>query len=365
MCSKGNLWYVRHYEDYFDQVNVLYLLGDNPAEIAQGKSRLISLGSKYRFLDLLFAPLNLYRHARKTNGPFFLSADMVFGAWASLLVRRFLGARLVIMPVCILPELYSYSRKSLSGLPIWLEKILVAWTFRSAEKIIMGRDSLASLSWLKDDLNAAPKLQQVECTVEEFPPQTFYDSLMRNKQMQRSAGALTLLYVGRIHPEKMVSSLVDMMVILKKKQANVRLIMAGDGVEKADLEKKATKHGLKEMIEWLGYVGPDQLPLVYRRADIFVSTNTGTALREAGLAGLPIVAFKVDWVRQLLLHGENAMLCEGGDSVGLAENVLLLMRDSKLKERIAKSFHELARKRWATEKIKLGLGQTFDGLAES
>lgn len=365
MLSKGNVWYVRHYERYFDDVHVLYMLGSEPAEVVQGRSRLISLGSAYRFLDLLFAPFNLYRHARKVAKPSFLTADMVFGAWETLLVRRLLGARVVMMPVCILPELYAYAGKSLSGLPIWMEKFFVSWSFRISEKVIMGRNSLASLSWLRSDPRTSSKLQEVACTVEEFPPQTFFDALNKVAQKRQLGGIPTLLYVGRIHHEKMVAGLIDMMAILKENQINARLLMVGDGAERAKLEEKAQELGLASMIEWAGYVASDQLPSVYGRADIFISTNTGTALREAGLACLPIVGYNIDWVRQLLAHGETAMLCEPGDAAGLANNVMLLLRDDELREKIAEAFHHLARGRWAPEKIDLALRETFDDLQEA
>lgn len=365
MLSKGNVWYIRHYERYFDEVHVLYMLGSEPAEVVQGRSRLISLGSRHRFFDLLFAPLNLYRHAKKIAAPSFLTADMVFGAWETLLVRRLLGARVVMMPVCILPELYAYGGKSLSGLPIWIEKFFVAWSFRISVKVIMGRNSLASLCWLKSDPCASSKLQEVACTVEEFPPQAFFDALNKVAQKRQPSNAPTLLYVGRIHHEKMVASLIDMMVILKQNQINARLVMVGDGAERAELEKKAQELGLGNSIEWLGYVASDQLPSVYGRADIFISTNTGTALREAGLASLPIVGYNIDWVRQLLSHRETAMLCEPGDVASLACNVMLLLRDDELREKITEAFHRLARERWAPKKIDLALRETFDDLQEA
>lgn len=362
MYAKGNVWYVKHYEQYFDEVHVLYLLGNKPGEIVEGKSRLISLGSQYRFFDLLFAPLNLYRHAKKIAAPSFLTADLVFGAWETVLVRRLLGARVVVMPVCILPELYAYAGKSLSGLPIWLEKIFVAWSFRISTKVIMSKNGLSSLAWLRSDRNASAKLQEVTCTVEEFPPQPFFDSIKKLLGKRKTNKVPILLYVGRIHPEKLVAGLVTMMSLLKKNNTPARLVVAGDGVQRAELEERAERLGVSDAIEWLGFVASDQLPNIYSRADIFISTNTGTALREAGLACLPVVGYKIDWVRQLLLHGETALLCEADDAKGLADNVTKLLHDEVLRHELAGAFHKLALALWAPENIVLALREVFQDL---
>lgn len=362
MLSKGNVWYVRHYERYFDDVQVLYLLGDEPTRVIQGQSQLISLGSGYRFFDLLLAPFRLYHHAKKFSKPSYLTADLVFGAWETLLVRQLLGARVVVMPVCILPELYAYAGKSLSGLPIWIEKIFVFWTFQVSAKVIMSKNGLASLDWLRKHPHTSEKLQVVACTVEEFPPQTFFDAFNQVAIERKPNKVPILLYVGRIHPEKLVAGLVTMMSLLKKNNTPARLVIVGDGAQRAELEVRAEQLGVADAIEWLGFVPSDQLPNIYCSADIFISTNTGTALREAGLACLPVVGYNIDWVRQLLLHGRTALLCEADDAVGLADNVARVLHDETLRHELAGAFHKLALALWAPENISLALREVFQDL---
>jgi hypothetical protein len=45
MLAKGNVWYVRHYEAYFDRVYVAYMFGSPHEPVTNGNTTLVSLGS--------------------------------------------------------------------------------------------------------------------------------------------------------------------------------------------------------------------------------------------------------------------------------------------------------------------------------
>lgn len=78
MARKGNVWYVRHYEAYFDEVYVVYLMGDEKKIVFQGDTHLISLGSGRNKFDLFFAPYRLLKLCRKVKPTSYLTADLVF-----------------------------------------------------------------------------------------------------------------------------------------------------------------------------------------------------------------------------------------------------------------------------------------------
>ena len=99
----------------------------------------------------------------------------------------------------------------------------------------------------------------------------------------------------------------------------------------------------------------------YRRACIFVSTVTGTALREAGLIGTPIVAYNVDFVGELLRDGETAFLARAGDPEDLARKVSYALSHPPLLSRIGEAFRNEAHNRWPLENISRGLTEAFEG----
>jgi glycosyltransferase involved in cell wall biosynthesis len=364
MIAKGNVWYVRHYESYFDKVEVAYLYGSYPEPVHRGRTRLVALGCTGRFWkSILLSPIRLLKHAKQVNATHYLTADIVFSWWTGLLLRWLRGAKIVLMPVCIPNEIYSLTGGSLSGLPLWIERRLLQLSYKTADRIIMGENSDVLLDWLRSEPGTRHKLQVVPATVEEFPPPEFYDGLLSGSRQAPEQGFMQvprLLYVGRLHREKMVMGLIEMLFHLTRSGVLIELVIVGDGPERNAMEQRAHEFGVSKSIKWLGFVPSRDLANVYRCAAVFVSTITGTALREAGLCRLPIVAYEVDWVRRLLKHEETALLVPAGDGAALAAAVRRLLTDRRLREHIAENFSKEAQKRWDPCLIKFALRKTFE-----
>lgn len=363
MLAKGNLAYVTHYEQYFDEVHVAYLRGASPPVHVLGRTRFESIGSAgdNRVVDVMLAPIRLLRAARRLAPTSYLTADLVFGWWSSLLIRTLLGARLVLMPVCLPESIYESTGRSLHGLPIWLERQLMRLTFRAADRIISGRHSDAIGQWLRRDPVAAPRTIITSALVEEYPTPEFYASATAAPIGDGGqSGVPMLLYVGRLHAEKRAADLIEMMGILRDRGIDARLELAGDGPARAAMADRAAALGVADRVVFHGYVPNATLAGLYRRATVFVSTVTGTALREAGLVGTPIVAYAIAWVAELLRDGDTALLAREADPADLADKVARALGDAPLRRRVGAAFHREALARWPLANIALGLRQAFD-----
>ena len=363
MLEKGNVWYVRHYESYFDEVHVAYLTGYWSDTVSRGRTRLISCGRKNgrMWLDLLLAPIQLLRVANRVQPTSYLTADVVFSWWTASLIKLLRRARVVLMPVSIPEEIYASTGQSLSGIPIWMERLFLKMSCTVADSIILSENATAQIKWLEADPRSVKKLRFVAGTVEEYPPRTFYEGKDKlGKRKEPNSGAAQLLYVGRLHPEKLTLSLIDTMRQLKDEGVDVRLVIAGDGPERAEMEQRAKDLEISDQIVWLGFVQAEQLPELYHQADLFISTVSGTSLREAGLWGLPIVGYDADWVRELLVHEDTALLAGSGDSKGLARQIARALADDDLSARVAGNFHRLASSKWKRARIVEGLRVSFE-----
>ncbi len=73
-----------------------------------------------------------------------------------------------------------------------------------------------------------------------------------------------------------------------------RHLIAGDGTAAASFRRQAEELGISDQIDWLGMVGRDALPEVFRRADAFVLASWqetfGVVYAEALASGLPVIA---------------------------------------------------------------------------
>jgi glycosyltransferase involved in cell wall biosynthesis len=366
MIRKGNMWYVRHYEAYFNEVYVVYLLGDEIKIYSQGNTYLLSLGSGRNKSDLLFAPYRLLKFSKKVKPTSYLTADLVFSWWTSILIRFFLKAKIVLMPVCMPHVIYESSGKSLSGLPLWIEKLFLKFSFQAAKRVLVSHASGDFVKWLSDEPRVKNKLKVVNTIVDALPTPVFLQNASQNLA-NRNQGSpfFTLLYVGRLHSEKLVDQLIGMIKFIVtdsniQLSKPIRLILIGDGAERKNLETLAEALGVKEYIQFLGYLPNEHIVDYYNNSDIFVSPLTGNSLREAALVGLPIVAYEMDWVVGVFQHNKNILFAKPGNPQDMAQQVIRLLIEPELAIRIGQNSRELARKTWGEVNLKEELARSFE-----
>jgi glycosyltransferase involved in cell wall biosynthesis len=153
---------------------------------------------------------------------------------------------------------------------------------------------------------------------------------------------LTVLYVGRVDPEKKVGTVIE--AFLKAEVDNSQMVIVGDGVDKAKLENK---FGKLDDIHFLGRVAGDDLYELYKIGDVFATASEietqGIVLIEAAACGLPVIAVDKGAVSEVCLDEENGYLCEPGSVPEIAAAIKKILSDEKLRERFAKKSLEIAK----------------------
>jgi phosphatidylinositol alpha-1,6-mannosyltransferase len=97
---------------------------------------------------------------------------------------------------------------------------------------------------------------------------------------------------------------------------DVLYLIAGDGDDRPRLEALARSAGVSNRVRFLGAVGGDDLPDLYRAADVFVMPSTGEgfgiAYLEAMACGTPAVGLAVKGDRDALSPMQGSGLVGGG-----------------------------------------------------
>jgi sugar transferase (PEP-CTERM/EpsH1 system associated) len=137
--------------------------------------------------------------------------------------------------------------------------------------------------------------------------------------------------VGRLVPIKDHVSLLKAVETLVSKGSEIRVVLAGDGPEKASLESfVANSPVLGGRVHFLGDTG--DVPQVLRSLDIFVlpsiSEGMSNTLLEAMSCGLPVVASRVGGNRELLEDSGVGLLFEPRNVSDLAEKLSRLLDES-------------------------------------
>lgn len=363
MVKKGNLSYLRHYETFFDDVRAVYLFGSTPHEVKLGRVSCVSVGGRFRWFDLLVSPFRLYFYVRKNSPAMLLTGDQVFLWWTGLLVRWLLRTRIVLMPVCMPEKMYKNHHVTLFSLPIRVQRWCVRASYRSASRVFTADSCGEYVPWLQGDPLAKNKLIVTRTLVEGLPSMEFLHAAGEIVKEERAGDeTFVLTYVGRLHAEKLIGDLIGMMreIAARGYGEKVRLRLIGDGPERNRLETMAAESGIDKAIDFIGTVDNEELPGYLASSHAFVSTITGTSLREAALCRLPLVAYDCDWIQGMLEHEKTALLVAPGDVEGLASQVIRLVEDRELRQHLEQNIYDLARSLWTPDHLEESLREVYD-----
>lgn len=148
--------------------------------------------------------------------------------------------------------------------------------------------------------------------------------------------APTLLYVGRLHPSKAPEVPLDALASLRRRGVEARLVMAGAAVDDSyrdALLSRSETLGLGGRVTWPGHVRREELPELYRQADVFLfpcafeGEGQGLTYMEAMASGTPVVAYPRGGARELLERGGVAELARTCDGDGFADAIEALRGD--------------------------------------
>src|SRR5580765_777992 len=86
LSPESNLWYLRRYEAYFDEITHVLLCGHfTQQEHRIGRSRYVSVGTGNHKLDLILAPVRLFKFSRQYNPSAYLTVEQVWLPWVAFL----------------------------------------------------------------------------------------------------------------------------------------------------------------------------------------------------------------------------------------------------------------------------------------
>lgn len=143
-------------------------------------------------------------------------------------------------------------------------------------------------------------------------------------------GSPLVLFVGRFRYYKGLDCLVEALRLVPA----ARLALVGDGPEGPRLRRLVAEYGLGSRVAFLGALPDEELPALYRAADVYVLPATerseafGISLLQAMAAGLPVVTTELGTgTSHVNRHGETGLVVPPRDPGALAAALAELLAD--------------------------------------
>ncbi len=146
-----------------------------------------------------------------------------------------------------------------------------------------------------------------------------------------------ILIVARLWPEKAHDVLLDAYALIGEELFSWRLVVAGGGPLRSELQERAERLGIASRVDWLGEV-EDLLP-IYEATEIFVlpsrSEGMPNALLEAMSCGRAVITSDAaPGPLELVEHDVTGLVFPVDDSAALASALLRLANDAALRYRL-------------------------------
>lgn len=150
----------------------------------------------------------------------------------------------------------------------------------------------------------------------------------RRKERHRQS-AVSLIFPASLTPLKGHSDILEVCRGLLYMGRRIRLLLAGEGPLLEKIISRATALGIHQHLEFLGRVPWSDMPRVYARADLGVfpsySEMLPNALLEMMSTGLPVVAYSVGAVPEVIRDGESGYVLPLGDKAMIAKRLCHLI----------------------------------------
>jgi glycosyltransferase involved in cell wall biosynthesis len=172
--------------------------------------------------------------------------------------------------------------------------------------------------------------------------------------------------VCALRPQKALEVLLDAAAMLADRFPALRVMIVGDGPERAGLERRIGELGLDRTVSLLGQ--RNDVPDLLRAFDVAVCCSdfegTPLSILEYMEASLPVVATRVGGVPDLIESGVQGLLVERRDPAGLAGAVAELLDDPEPAARMGESGRQRQRAEFDIGVTVNEIERIYVGLAE-
>ncbi len=230
----------------------------------------------------------------------------------------------------------------LSWLAVFLEGFLMPLVYRQSQVVAISQSTAADLR------------QGIGLEVEDIIPAGVSSDFF--KTSPKAKIPLTL-YLGRLKENKSIEILLEAFRPVAWEIPSSRLVIAGEGDWRPFLEEKTRQLGLSKKVRFLGRVSEEVKLKLLGKAWVLVNPSYkegwGISCLEANACGTPVLAARVDGLREAVSEGESGYLFEYGNTKELSLKLLELLADQDKRQALGRTARSWSKKfSWEKQVVK-------------
>lgn len=186
---------------------------------------------------------------------------------------------------------------------------------------------------------------------------------------QLGSGELRLAYCNRLQQyQKRVFDLPEICKALEADGIGYHLTVAGEGPDRAELEKRFLEAGLSDRVNFVGRVSNSGVVEILRGSDVFLLTSDfeglPISLLEAMSMGVVPIAYRIkSGVDEVIEHGTNGLLIPHGNKGEFAKALAGLAADRRRLDSLSSNARDTASTKFSLKRMCADYSRLFETLA--
>jgi glycosyltransferase involved in cell wall biosynthesis len=233
------------------------------------------------------------------------------------------------------------------------------FVLKTAAKIVITQPNyLQSSSYLtkyRDKIEVIPN----GVDVEKFQP----------KQFSNNGDSNTVFFLSvldKFHEYKGLDYLLEALKIVKNKIPDVKLIVGGKGVLMDHYQEMAASLGLKENVEFAGFIPDEEIADYYSRANVFVLPSISSLQEGFGIVALealacktPVVTTDIVGVAEDLKQVEGGIVTPPRDIQKLADAVTQILSDAEMQKKMGQRGRKLVEEKYTWKGVASSMEKVY------
>lgn len=166
-----------------------------------------------------------------------------------------------------------------------------------------------------------------------------------------------LLTVGRLVKRKGVIWFIENVL---PQLENVIYVVVGQGSEEKKIRRILVNKKIKNKVILLTTISDERLEILYKKSDIFIMPNIkvpgdregfGLVALEAAIHGLPVVASRLEGIKEAIIDGQNGKLVKTEDATGFIAVITSWLNSDERRQRFGQQARIYTSANYSWDKI--------------